>query len=105
SFMECSKLSISSSEFMFSQNDTYSLRFQSNTLMLKNISNGTEAVLYRYINLDSTNEIRYFDYFFNQTSQIDDVQYIDLRLGSSLLDHSVLTGIMCDNQQIKIGEF
>ena len=102
----CTKSALSSSSFSFTTNDGYyALFFDSDSFYVKNLLTNTEAVLYRYVNNSSLNTFKYYNYYFNETSLIDDAVFIDLSIHSSLLTHELIGSVFCESQKIILGEY
>ena len=103
----CLPQGLLASEFLFLTNDgNFSIQFDSfGQLLIKNVSAGSEALLYRHVDANELNEFVYRDALFSFTGSPSNVGSIDLFLHSSLVDHQVLGSLVCDDHQVVLREF
>ena len=106
SYTPCSSflVQISTWEFINDQ-ASLSVRFDYDTLKIKNLSNSIDAVLYKFVDPNKSKSFFYYDSYFSPTIIPANAKFIDVVFYSSLMDHKVIGSSFCSNQSITLGAF
>ena len=105
-YYSCSSILLQNSTWQFiNDNVTLSLRFEDETLKIKNVATAVDAVLYKFVDSSKTNSFFYYDSYFSPTISPGNVEFIDVVFYSSLMDHKVIGSALCKEPSIVLGAF